>query len=139
MGLYVHLHVCFACDENEGVAQLAKKHLEHLADKSGPEARWFLESLAARTGYNKGPKGGLSLWGVVGNYTRPKEFAEELTAFWLELLSGRIDGGPHDFERVIVMSETEQREAADAIEIWQEDGQLKIVEHEQLPFSWHQY
>lgn len=27
MGHYVHLHVCFACDYNDPVAALAKKHL----------------------------------------------------------------------------------------------------------------
>lgn len=122
MGWYVHLHVCFACDTNEGVAGLAKKHLPSVSDDSDGEraARWFLEALSTRTGNNPGPKGGLSLWGIVGNYTKAETFCEALRPFWMDLLNG-VDGGPLDFERVLVFEEQEQSDAANAYEIgWDE-------------------
>jgi len=145
MGSYVHIHVCFACDANEGVAKLAKKYLTTLVDNSDGEraARWFLESLSTRTGKNHGPKGGLSLWGIVGNYTNADVFCESLKGFWEELLSGNIDGGPCYFERVIVFEEPEQSDAANAFEIgWDEpeksDRKLSIKQYLRLPFSWQQ-
>ena len=145
MGWYVHLHVCFACDTNEGVAAAAKKHLPSIVDDGDGEraARWFLEALAERTGNNPGPKGGLSLWGIVGNYTQADRFCECLRPFWEELLSG-VDGGPCDHERVLVFEEPEQSEAANAYEIGWDDPhsksrQLKITHHSRLPFSWRQF
>ena len=71
MGVYTHLHVCFACDTNDGVAALARTHLARLNerplgewedyDTRDQEAQWFLEALSDRTGPNPGPKGGLSI------------------------------------------------------------------------------
>lgn len=79
----VHIHVCFACDKNEGVAELAKKHIRPEDDRdASEEARWFLKDLAGRTGRNPGPKGGLSVWGMVGNYTAEDVFVDELRPFW---------------------------------------------------------
>lgn len=143
MGFYVHINVCFACDNNEGVAALAKKHLGKItSDADGcREAKWFLEDLSNRTGCNKGPKGGLSTWGMVGNYTNGMVFVEELREFWSELLSG-VDGGPLSFEHILVFVELEQSEQAKAIEIFLEGedrpGTLKIVEHD-CPFAWMQF
>lgn len=140
----VHIHVCFPCDRNEAVAELAKKHLPSIASEDdGPrEARWFLESLSTRAGNNPGPKGGLSLWGMVGNHTRAEAFCECLKPFWTDLLS-EVDGGPLDFEHVIVFEEQEQSEAANAYEImWddphEDDRKLVIKKHDRLPFGWQQ-
>src|SRR5580692_1907576 len=107
----VHIHVCFACDKNEKVAEIAKKHCASiLSNNDGHrEAVWFLTDLAKRTGPNYGPKGGLSLWGMTGNYTNVEEFCEILRPFWVELLSG-IDGGPCEHEHIIVFEEQEQSE-----------------------------
>lgn len=148
MGLYVHIHVCFACDRNDGVAALAAKHLATLGgpgslDDGDREAAWFLADLAQRTGGNSGPKGGLSLWGMVGNYTQVDRFCERLLPFWRELLGEKIDGGPCDFERVLVFEEREQREAATAYQIGWDDPdsdarQIVIVKRDNLPFSWMQ-
>ena len=91
MGHYVHLNVCFACDTNDAVAELAKQHMP--PEDGNREARWFLQALAERTGANPGPKGGLSTWGIVGNYTDEDEFVETLRPFWKALLSD-VDGGP---------------------------------------------
>lgn len=135
----VHIHVCFPCSENEGVAALAKKHLDPLTDESdGHQAAiWFLKDLSGRTGHNPGPKGGLSLWGMVGNYTNVSTFCDVLRPFWMELLSG-VEGGPLDFEHILVFEEQEQSGAATAHEIFLEDGALVIRKHERLPFSWAQ-
>ena len=116
MGFYVHIHVCFACDRNDAVATLAKEHAAKLpSDADGErEAHWFLEDLAGRTGNNRGPKGGLSLWGIVGNYTMPEVFVETLKPFWRDLLAG-VDGGPCDFEHVLVFYEREQSEAEESV------------------------
>ncbi len=146
MSLDVHIHVCFACQENEPVAVLAAKHLDALkkSDDDGErEARWFLASLASRRGINQGPKGGLSLWGMVGNYTRGDVFCECLKPFWAELLRFGI-GGICQHERVIVFVEAEQTDAASAYEIRLADPQgddsaVEIRRHTNLPFSWSQY
>ena len=47
MGWYVHLHICFAAGRNEGVAELARQHIESLP-ADAHEARWFLNDLSAR-------------------------------------------------------------------------------------------
>lgn len=141
MGYNVHIQVSFACDENEAVAQLAAQHAaafdrDTLNDASR-YAVWFLDDLAARTGRNPGPKGGLSLWGMTGNYARVDEFCELLRPFWLALLAG-VEGGPNDFEHVIVFEEREQAEQAAAYEISREAGALSIKRHK-LPFAWMQF
>jgi hypothetical protein len=147
----VHLSVVFSCNKNDGVGRLARKHLESLPETSDEiedldEARWFLEDLSKRTGNNPGPKGGLSMWGTVGNYTTGKGFVGTLRPFWEELLRG-VDGGPLDFEHIIVFCETEQSEQAQAFEIGLEEGKedgsnrgpLFIRHHEDLPFAWMQF
>lgn len=147
MGWYVHIHVCFACDKNDAVAELARKHLPNIvSDESGVrEARWFLEDLSKRSGSNSGTKGGLSLWGMIGNYTRVESFVDALMPFWRDLLSDESDEyyGPRDFERVIVFEEHEQSGAANAYEIYWDDPEssgrsLVVKEHERLPFTWGQ-
>lgn len=139
MGYYVHLHVAFACDENEGVAKLAQHHLDLLGPDAPIEVHWFLGDLANRSGKNRGPKGGLSLWGIVGNYTNGEEFCEVLRSFWNDLLR-EVPGGPFDFEHVLVFEEREQSGCATAFEIiYDEDRDIiEIKRHENLPFSWHQ-
>lgn len=138
MGYYVHIHVCFACDENEGVAALAARHREAVGECR--EAQWFLDDLSKRTGNNPGPKGGLSTWGIVGNYTDGETFVEMLRPFWKELLS-EVEGGPNSFEHVLVFVEPEQSERATAFEIFLADDAdpetLTVKKHE-LPFTWMQ-
>ena len=139
MGWYVHIHVAFSCDENEPVAKIAAKHLPLVEDVNdgARAARWFLESLAGRTGRNPGPKGGLSLWGMVGNYTKGDDFVEALMAFWKELFKS---GTVFDFHRILVFTEQEQSEAADAWQIGYDEETCEVVvkEFSGLPFSWGQ-
>jgi len=138
MGHCVHINVCFACGKNDAVAELAKKHMP--PEDGNREARWFLQSLAERTGFNPGPKGGLSTWGIVGNYTDEDEFVETLRPFWKALLS-EVYGGPHSFEHILVFVEHEQTERATAIEIFLADADsidsLTVKKHE-CPFAWMQ-
>ena len=138
MGHYVHLSVVFACDENDGVAEIAKRYLDTIGENR--EAQWFLEDLSNRTGRNPGPKGGLSTWGIVGNYTDEDEFIETLRPFWKALLSD-VDAGPFSFEHILVFVEHEGCERATAIEIFLADEDnpetLTIKKHE-CPFAWMQ-
>lgn len=165
MGHYVHLSVIFACDQNDAVADLAKRHLTRCAESHAPkpgcdicsdgyEARAFLTALSERSGGNPGPKGGLSLWGMIGNYTNGESFVEALRPFWYDLLMGDREhgdawGGPLDHEHILVFVEHEQSEQAEAFEIFLEEtdtvqfprrytSNLIVRHHENLPFAWHQ-
>jgi hypothetical protein len=145
MGYYVHIHVAFNCTENEPVASLAAKWLAQIPNvfEECKEAFWFLTDLSKRTGTNLGPKGGLSLWGMVGNYTRPLEFVEALRPFWEDLLQGS-DDLPCSHARVVVLYEIEQSEHASAIEIgWEDENvpnrKLRIRHFPDLPFAWMQF
>lgn len=141
----VHIHVCFPCRNNDGVAELARRHLNGLSisDDGEQAAKWFLEDLSERTGENKGPKGGLSLWGMVGNYTNGDSFCECLKPFWKDLLGEGHDGGPCSHERIVVFLEPEQSEAATAYQIgwdepYEDERYLVIKKCDRLPFSWNQ-
>jgi len=141
MGWYVHIHVCFAADGNDGIAELAGQYFKDWPEIGCKEAKWFLEDLSQRSGKNPGPKGGLLTWGMIGNHTNVGSFVGELKLFWIDLLSEKIKGGPHDFERIMVFYEHEQSEAANAFEIYlDEDTKSLIIKHHaRLPFSWRQY
>ena len=106
MSYIVRLHVAFECDDNAPVAELAAKHL-HLGVADGDaDATYFLSYLATRTGTNPGPKGGLSLWGIRGNYSNGSRFCDILIPFWKELGSG--DQSPYEGTNVLVFEEAEQ-------------------------------
>lgn len=146
MGWYVHIHVCFSASENEPIAALASRHLPAIEamemDHGVRYAIWFLQDVAKRTGTNPGPKGGLVLWGMVGNYTLVDKFCEYLKPFWFELLSKGISCCQHD--HIMVFEEQEQSEAANAYEIFLADERdpiagLVIRKHERLPFTWMQF
>jgi hypothetical protein len=138
MGYYVHLHVAFSCDDNEPVAELAKKHLPLMTEQAdgAREARWFLEDLSKRTGGNKGPKGGLSLWGITGNYTRGEAFVEALRPFFTEMFATQTE--IFDHEHILVFEEPEQSEQCIAHEISFESGVMKVKRHE-CPFAFMQF
>jgi len=106
-------------------------------------ARDYLRALAKRTGLNPGPKGGLSLWGMVVNGDNSADdFVEELRSFWVDLLSMDGDnGGPSSFEHVLIFYQGEDADAANAYEVCWDDHyspnrQLLIKHHQRLPFSW---
>jgi hypothetical protein len=143
MGYYVHIHVAFACDENEPVAALAAKHRPSIAegDDGARAAQWFLDDLAKRTGKNHGTKGGLSLWGMIGNYTVVESFVSVLRPFWREMLTSEA-GGICNFEHILVFGEREQTEKTTAYEIFLADEEdpnsdLIVKEHE-CPFTFMQ-
>jgi hypothetical protein len=143
LGLYVHLSVIFPCDRNEGVARLAEKHAA-LVPEGAPDERFhFLRDLCGREGENFGPKGGVSTWGIIGNYTSADAFVQSLSAFWEDLLGQDGDDwhGPLPQNRVVVFYEVEQSERAKCYEIGWDDpfsSERKMCywHHEDLPFSW---
>jgi hypothetical protein len=134
----VHLHVCFPCDTNEIIACIAEKHLGMIDREIYCEASWFLEDLSKRTGSNRGPKGGLSLWGIVGNHTDEDSFVSVLIPFWSEILSSNGDGTPLDHEHILVFSEHEQTEKTKAHEIYL-DGETLIIKKHDCPFNFGQF
>ena len=105
MGFYVLIHVAFACDNNDDIAPHAKKHLKLLPEDAPLECQWFLDELSERSGPNPGPKGGLSLWGMVGNYTNVQKFTKALMPFWKDILQSA--SSPLAFEKIVVFGETE--------------------------------
>jgi len=146
MSYDVHLSVIFPCDDNEPTATLAKKHLALIGereDNGGREVVEFLSDLSQRSGRNKGQKGGLSMWGLVGNYTRVDVFVELLKPFWFDLLS--LDESPLLHEHVLIFYEIEQSEHASAYEIGmtgptgEPKSELFVRHHEHLPFAWMQF
>lgn len=136
MAYDVHLSIIMRCDKNDEIAELAKKHVETFAEWC--EAKMYLEDISTRKGHNPGRKGGLSMWGIVGNYTCVDKFIEDLKPFFIEVYQNQV--GPLDFEHIIIFSEPEQSEQATAHEISydEESKKLNIKEHG-LPFSWMQY
>lgn len=146
MGYYVHLHVSFACDTNDQVAEMAKKHLnESGALFTSIEAKWFLEELSERSGSNPGPKGGLSLWGIIGNHTDLDAFIGDVSPFFREVLFSDLEGGPNDFEHVLVFYEPEGSEAMTVAEIYLDEendeavDRLVVKRHERMPFKANQF
>jgi len=135
MGYYVHINVCFACDNNEGVAEIAARHAPSIKHR---EAKFFLDTLSSRTGTNPGGKGGLSTWGIVGNYVRGADFVQALLPFWNDLIG--CEDGPNDFEHVLVFEEAEQSANAKAFEIEKDEfsGEIKVTEHA-CTFRWNQH
>lgn len=146
MGYHVHLSVTFSCYENDGVALLAKQHLAALnlcSDENldSVPARWFLQALSERTGQNFGPRGGLSQWGMIGNYTKADSFVEQLSRFWFHLLTLALPGGPARSSHILVFYELPDSLYANAFELMLDDKwkQLVIKHHVALPFKWNQY
>lgn len=144
MGHYVHLHVAFHCTDNAPLAMLAKNCRKLINNEDCLEAIWFLNDLSERTGKNLGPKGGLCLWGIVGNGTYEMEFARLLEPFWKGVLEGGDDGIACDHEHILIFYEHEQKEACGAIEIFWDDEQspdrkLVFNDHQKLPFTFMQF
>jgi hypothetical protein len=155
MSHYVHLHVAFNADGNEGIAALARQHLAEMEKRAeddtdysiNEDAVLFLQDLGQRTGPNLGHKGGLCLWGIVGNYSDAEDFAETLCPFWLDLLCGDLEDGPCNHNHIIVFYERQGSEQANALEIFVKPeykagtarDAVHIKKHEGLPFAWMQY
>jgi hypothetical protein len=135
MSVDVLLVVAFVCPDNDPVAVLAKQHLAALpppTEDGHGEARDFLEALAGRSGPTLGTKGGMSVWGTVGNYVRPDAFIAALAPFWEDLLPQM----PSE-RRVMVFSETEQREVARVFSVFRSrDGSITASVHE-CDWAWY--
>lgn len=161
MSFHVNLSVIFPCYANDKVAELAKRYLDSFGVELPPEGEWpkhdytkeylydswyamcFLTNLARRTGINAGPRGGMSLWGTVGNHVNVDMFVDELYEFWRDLLI-EDNEGPLSHEHILVFYEYEQSFAANCIEIFLQERRRKtskvvIEHHKDLPFRWNQH
>lgn len=137
MGFYVHIHVAFACDDFDYVSNIAKKFLE-TAKLDQFDEKMFVNDMVSKSGEPKGPKGGLYLWGWIGNYTRVEEFCNNLKPLWKMLLADD-DDSPFSHEHIIVFEEKEQKEHAIAYEILLNDKNDIEIRTHALPFAWMQY
>lgn len=131
MGHYVMINVSFRCSENDQVAIIAGRHAGLVGCN---EAELFLRDLSNRSGPNPGPKGGMSTWGTVANWTSGDEFVTALLPFWKDLLEADLDGGPFRFHNILVFAEAEQTGQAFAFEI-SLDGTIRVTKHA-CPFAW---
>lgn len=137
MNFCVHIHVCFSCNDNEPVAKVAAAHLAALGEDVR-EARWFLNDLSKRTGINTGTKGGLSLWGMTGNYTSAERFIKALMPFWKGVYEIE-EGDLLDFEHVLVFEEAEGAEQTTAYELsYDDDTRIVSVQKHLCPFAFMQ-
>lgn len=151
MAHYVHVHVSFHCNNNDGVAALAQKHARLLDNPEGNnsvrDAQLYLADLAKRTGDNLGWKGGLSLWGMISNHLDPAIFMHALEPFFRELLYPGVEGGPTTGNYIVGLFEHEGAGSAEAIEVqiidpwplpWSDQVELVSKHYKDLPFSWNQ-
>jgi hypothetical protein len=80
-----YLVISFRCDHNDAIAPIAQRYREQLdaaiMDLEAYEAAWFLEALAERSGDNPGPKGGMSVWGMVTNKLNAADVVHVLKPF----------------------------------------------------------
>jgi len=151
MGYYTHIHVCFESTFSEPVAAIARRHLPEVGESRIIEAKWFLESLAERTGTNPGPKGGLCLWGMVANGVPPEDFVAVLGPFWEDILQEPDDDelsdiSPHN--HIVVFYEGEDSLRCECWEIFRDFEKhpmndpnlppLTVKHHERLPFIFNQ-
>lgn len=147
----VHLHVSFECNDNGPLGKLALKHLATLSDDVCVEARMFLQDLSERKGRNPGMKGGLCLWGIVGNYSNADTFITDLRRFWIELWNcehTEYECGFMPFRHIVVFEEQEQSEQAKAYcltpvggdKVGRYDYEVTdyLVTSHKLPFCWNQ-
>lgn len=139
MGSRNHLHVAFACTDNDPVAAIARRHLETPPDHI--EAMQFLEHVASLSGKNPGNYGGMVAWGVMGKNSWGESFAEALRGFWLDVL--RADGGSASSSaHIMVFDQQEGNSKATAYEIYldpdaddAQSAELCIMAKD-CPFSW---
>jgi hypothetical protein len=134
-----YLVISFRCDHNDAVAPLARRYRAQLdaaiTDLEAYEAAWFLEALSERSGDNPGPKGGMSVWGMVTNKLNAADVVHVLKPFWEELITL--------LDRVLVMYQRDEGEGFFVYDIgW--DGfppeiavpRLAFRHYGPLPFGW---
>lgn len=148
IGLYTLLQVSFRAARNEPVAALAREHLARLSGGPGgqvvraiKEVQWFLQDLAMRTGPNPGPKGGLCLWGIIGNSTMAEWFVDELRPFWFDLLASDDDNTDSD-DHILVFCQKDINGPPPSvfqIGLTEAGDALEISRFDDLPFSWNRF
>lgn len=144
MSRSVHLQVSMPAGLRDEISRLATNALKedwHLNNEC-VEVDRFLQDLSRGRGYYEGPQGDLVLWGTVGNWTEPKDFAQILKPFWEQLLDGKNRACHRDSSRIVILYESEQSDERGAIEIGWDDSEskdriLQLRDIGSLPFTWN--
>ena len=144
MSRSIHLQVSIPAGFRAEIIRLATNALSadwHFSHEC-PEADLFLQDLSKGRGFYEGTQGDLVLWGTVGNWTKPVEFAEALRPFWEQLLDEKNKACQRDSSRVVAIYENEQSDERGAIEIGWNDSEseertLEIKHIDSLPFTWN--
>jgi hypothetical protein len=144
MSYDVLLSVIFHCDNNDGIAQIAKRTLYVMnKGETDRDAIHFLEDVSKRIGQNDGMKGGLLTWGTITNHGNGEDFVKALMPFFEDILIHTIDGGPLWFQHIMIFVEEEQCGRATAYEVfrWERSDKTPIVEYQkhECPFTWMVY
>lgn len=125
--------------EEGGGEQVLETHCREVLD--------YLRYLSKQSGPCHGAKGGLSFWGEVTNYGRPRLFVALLRPFFEDILKHGWRFGLCSHEHILVFDECEGEEHASAHEIYLEcdspeaveKANLIITNHDRLPFAWMQF
>lgn len=135
-----YLLISFSCPDNDHVAEIAQRLLPTLIPHAAlaPEAIWYLEDLAQRSGPNLGSKGGMSVWGIVTTKLYPAAFVEVITPFCAEVLD--------QIDHMLIMYQRQAENASYVYEIrWQlctligealDPPVLVTQHHGPYPFTW---
>jgi hypothetical protein len=138
MGYYVKLSVVFECHDHEALHPIVNACLTEVRTSGCKEAEWYLTQLLERKGLAPGPKGGMSTWGMVGNYTSGEHFVQALAPFWFLVLAAQ-EGGMGQYTKIMVFVQGEDESKATAYEIFREDPEddhSMTVKKHACPFSW---
>jgi len=136
VGHYVHISVVMSCNNEEKLIAIAKNHINDpdLSFEASGYLRYIIQGKSVATG----PKGSLSTWGMVGNYTSHENFVDGLVPFWSDLYKN--DDVLFKFERIIVFCEPEQSQRAECYEIRYDAQQKGVLRaFHSLPFAWMQF
>ena len=134
----------FECEHDKALVEIAEDHYQRLTRSIHVcnEAMWYLDSLRSRTSTENGPKGAMSLWGKVCNHTNLELFIENLTPFFLDLYGFHPVSGLGELDRIIILYEEEEAEAAGCYSIglcYHTKTELTVTHEKRLPFSWTNY
>ena len=143
MSCGVYIQVTIPVRGHDGVRALAQRSLKEAWRIDGEccEADRFLEDVSNGIGYSWGNDGDLLIWGMVGNWAKPRVFAEVLRPFWMELLSEPHKDYPEPEYKIVIIYQ-EEGHAAGALQIGFDnpespDRTLLIDEFPNLPFTWN--
>lgn len=113
MGHGVHIQVTIPSSEPDALFELAKASLrekwaETLFDVASipgaTEGYEFLDDLRNKKAFSKwGNEGDLVLWGMVGDHSDPRAFAEILRPFWTALFSSDPEVVSQSWRKILIV------------------------------------